>query len=261
MKRLIVFRSLVVLSIGLAFASIGMAQVLPHSLVHYRIVPRLSTLHQTGGFAGVDWRYRVMGEYDLQRGATSATQVSFENAEVWGSIISKDPTPAVVLDVDQVLNLEGLSGKVLPTMGPFPVYEFRGTTADESKVHLLGAVIGPWMYLRGETSPPAGGADYFTYHLRAAARSRPFADLNDDGAVNAADYVLLRKFGNATGSDDVTVADWFQQFGERAPDLDVLDGMLNSAIGSLGPAANVPEPAALGMAIVAGVLAICRRRR
>jgi hypothetical protein len=253
---------LVAAGVALGVASIGWAQIeRPDVLRHYRVLPRLSVVHQTGGFAGVDWRWRVMGEYDLARGPSTVSQVSFKNAELWGSLISKDPVPAIALDVDQTFNLEGLTGKVLPTMGPFPVYEFRGTTQDDSKVHLLAAVFGPWMFMRGGVVPPDGGSDYFTYHMRAVARSRPFADMNDDGTVDAADYVLLRKFGNAAGVDGVTAADWSQQFGERAPDLGIMDGMLNSAMGSLGPAANVPEPTAIGLVFIAGLMTVARRRR
>ena len=37
-------------------------------LEHYRLVPRASVLHQTGGIAGVDQRYRLTGEYDFRHG-------------------------------------------------------------------------------------------------------------------------------------------------------------------------------------------------
>jgi hypothetical protein len=261
MRRLFIVRALVAMGFGMWAASSGMAQDSPDSLVHFRVVPRLSIVHQTGGFPGVDWRWRLMGEYDLARGPNTVAQVAFKNAEIWGSLISKDAVPAIALDVDETFNLEGLNGRVLPTMGPFPVFEFRGTTEDDSKVHLLGAKIGPWMYLRGGVFPPDGGSDYFTYHMRAVARSRPFADLNDDGDVNATDYMLLRKFGNAAGLDGVTFADWRAQIGEKAPDLGMLDAMLNSAMGSLEPAANVPEPAAMGMILIGGVLLAGWRRR
>jgi hypothetical protein len=263
MRRRVFARVLLALA-GCGFGTaISRAQDLPHpeSLTHYRIVPRLSVLRQTGGFGGFDLRYRVKGHYDLHQGVGSLTGAKFENAEVWASPLSHDPTVAMVLDVDQIFNLEGLRGQLLPTAGLFRVYEFKGMTQHDEKVHLFGAVIGPWMYLRGGTMPPDGGADYFTYHLRAAARSRPFADLNDDGIVDAADYVLLRKLGGTAGVDGVTVADWTQQFGETAPDLNAFDLMLSSAIGSLGPSTAVPEPTAIGLILVGGVLLVGRRQR
>jgi hypothetical protein len=252
-------------------ASPGVAQDSPVFLTHYHIVPRLSTLHQTGGFGGFDWRYRLRGHYDLIRGLgwnlDSSDRLGwnpgakFANAEIWGSLISDHPHPAVVLDVDQVLNLEGLRGEQLPVGAPFDVYQFKGKTEDGSAVNLLAAVIGPWMYLRGGTEPPVGSADFFQYHIRAAARPRPFADFNDDGRVDAADYVLLRKLGSSAGADAATFADWRQQVGEQAPDLGGFDSMLNSAMGSLGPPTTVPEPAVVGLATVGGILFACRRQR
>jgi len=86
---------------------------------HYRILPRLSVLRESGGFAGIDRRYRVMGKFDLRTQVGNWTgNASFEHAEVWGSQISDGPVPAVVIDVDQILNLEGLGGEVLPVAAP-----------------------------------------------------------------------------------------------------------------------------------------------
>ena len=195
MKRLFfVCLTVVSVTVGLT-AKCSVAQEPSEILDHYRLVPRLSTLHQTGGIAGIDLRYRLLGKYDFRHGTGWTAKAAFENAEIWGSIISDLPTPAYVIDVDQILNLEGLDGKALPVGAPFDVYQFRGLTSDGSSVELFAAVIGPWMYLRGATQPPPGSADYFTYHLRALARSGPFADFNGDGVVDAADYVVLRKHG------------------------------------------------------------------
>lgn len=221
-------------------------------LDHYRLVPRLSTLHQTGGFAGFDLHYRLLGDYGFRHGTGSTTSAKFVDAEIWGSIISDGPTPAYVIDVDQILNLEGLQGKALPVAAPFDVYQFQGKTSDGSSVNLLASVLGRWMYLRGETQPPPGSADYFAYQLRALARSGPFADMNSDGVVDASDYALLRKSGSAGGSDvsaGASFADWRQQFGETVPDVVAMDAMLNAALGSGVAVSSVPEPACLGLAI------------
>ena len=79
-------------------------------LDHYRLVPRASTLHQTEGFAGVNQRYLLTGGYDFRHSRRPDAMASFENAEIWGSIISDQPTPAFVIDVDEILNIEGLKG-------------------------------------------------------------------------------------------------------------------------------------------------------
>jgi hypothetical protein len=245
------------------------AQDPPALLDHYRLLPRLSTLHRSGGIAGIDERYRLIGKYDLRHGTGWTAEASFENAEVWGSIISDLPHPAVVLDVDEILNLEGLKGEALPVAAPFDVYQFTGQTADGSSVELFASVIGPWMYLRGGTHPPPDSADYFTYQLRAVARSRPFADFNDDGVVDAADYTVLRDSGGlggvgAASSDDVTAgagfAEWKQQFGESVPDFAAMEAMMAGMAAGLAAATATPEPAAMWLAIVGGLLIAGWRR-
>lgn len=261
------------LVLGLVASSLAadraIAQDPPEVLEHFRIVPRLSTLHESGGIAGIERRYRLIGRYDLQHGFGWSAEASFENAEVWGSVISALPTPAVVLDVDELLNLEGLKGRALPLGAPFDVYQFKGETADGSSIELFAAKLGPWMYLRGDTQPPPGSADFFTYHLHALARSRPFADANGDGVVDAADYVALRKSrgGGGMGSvedltEGATFDDWRHQFGESAPDVSAMDAMVSAALASYVAAAGVPEPACLVLAIGGGVfIAGLRRRR
>jgi hypothetical protein len=232
-------------------------------LDHYRLVPRLSTLHQTGGFGGFDLRYRLLGDYGFAHGTSWTADAKFVDAEIWGSLISDGPTPAYVIDVDQILNLEGLQGKALPVAAPFPVYQFQGHTSDGSSVNLFASVLGPWMYLRGATQPPPGSADYFTYQLRALARSGPFADMNSDGVVDASDYALLRKSGFARGSDvsaGVSFADWRQQFGETVPDLNAMDAVINAALGGGVAVSSVPEPASWGLAIYASFLVAGMRR-
>ena len=260
------------LLVGLAASGLApqpsVAQGLQDILEHYRLIPRLSTLHQTGGIAGFNFRYRLSGEYDFDRGSVSNPMASFDDAEVWGSLISDAPTPAVVIDVDEILNLEGLKGTVLPVAAPFDVYRFRGFAADESSVELYAAVLGPWMYIRGDTQPPPGSADFFKYRLQALARSGRSADLNGDGVVDAADYVVLRDSGGA-GSNDPTagvgLAEWRQQFGEAIPDLTAMDAMMSAAVASFVTAAAVPEPSTLTMLLMATAVMTrvvqCSRRR
>jgi hypothetical protein len=270
MKRFFLVCLMAVLAASGLIAQSGRAQDPAEILDHYRLLPRFSTLHQSGGFAGLDLRYRLIGKYDLRHGVGWTAKASFENAEIWGSQISDHPVPAVVIDVDEILNLEGLQGKALPVGAPFDVFQFKGNTADGSSVDLLAAVIGPWMYLRGGTQPPPGSADYFTYHIHALARSRPFADFNGDGVVDAADFVMLRdaEAGGGVGiagSDDVTAgagyAEWRQQFGEAVLDMSTMDAAMSAAMASFVTTSAVPEPASLGMAILGGLILAGLRRR
>jgi hypothetical protein len=231
----------------------------PAALDHYRLIPRQSTLHESGGFAGLDLDYRLSGDYGFARGVSSSTTpgAKFVDPEIWGSLISNGPTPAYVIDVDQILNLAGLQGKLLPTASLFDVYQFQGKTSDGSSVNLYASLLGPWMYLRGATQPPAGSADYFEYQLRALAHKGPFADLNGDGMVDASDYLLLRKTGVAGGADAVTgasVVDWRGQFGETIPDLNAMDAAISAATGSGLAASTIPEPAGCLLVMIATAL-------
>jgi hypothetical protein len=234
----------------------------PEIVEHFRLIPRLSVLHETGGFAGVNNRYRLTGKFDLAHARGWDGDAKFQNAEVWGSIISPFPTPAVVTDVDELLNLEGLDGEKLPVAGPFDAYRFTGTIADGSSIDIFATQIGPWLGLRGFTTPPPGGADFFEYKLRAVARRRPVADFNDDGVVDGADLATwaagdgpLLDGGPAQGADFLS---WQQQLGERAP-FDALDAALSAAIASTKSSLTaVPEPAALTLAMVAALLGIVR---
>lgn len=230
-------------------------------LDHYRLLPRHSTLQQTGGIAGFDFKYRLIGEYDFARGPSLSSPVKFKDAEIWGSQIADHPVPAMVLDVDQILNLEGLTGHKLVVAIPGDVYQFKGNTSDGSSVSLLATVIGPWMYLRGNTQPPPGSADFFSYRVQALARSRPFADFNDDGVVNGADYVSYRDSGGA-GASSITagagLAEWRQQFGETVPDIAKMDLMLTAALGSGGA---VPEPSSCILVLGCTTVLVAGSRR
>jgi hypothetical protein len=260
MKRFILLCSLAVLAaLGLC-TSTSRAQSGPsHVTKHFRLIPRLSMLHRTGGIAGVDERYRLRGEYDFRQRLDDQPEARFEHAEIWGRLISDLPGPEIVLDVDETLNLEGLKGESLPVLAPFDVYKFTGETSDGSSVNLFAAILGNWMFVRGGTEPPPEGADYFTDRVQWLARSRPFADLNGDGVVDAADYVAIRDAqtsGAGIGSEEdgtagVTLADWVQQFGESVPDLTAIDAAISAATSNAPISAAVPEPGALFLAIIA----------
>jgi hypothetical protein len=268
MRRIYLVGWAAVLFVGGLLAQSSRGQDPVEILEHYRLLPRASVLHQTGGFAGVNQRYRLTGEYDFHHGLRPLSPAGFENAEIWGSLISDLPTPAVVIDVDEILNIEGLEGKLLPTGGPLDLYEFRGKIGDGSSIHAHATVLGRWMYMRGFTEPPPNSADFFEYSFRTLARRGPSADLNDDGVVDAADFVAMRH-ENRVGHDirnDLTMgaglSDWRQQFGEATPDLTVMDAMMSSALASFASVGSVPEPTGLSLAFVAALLiAVLPRRR
>ena len=261
----------------LTFVSTAPAQA-PDRLDHFRIIPRFSVLHESGGFAGIEQRYRLLGEYDLHRAFNGHSfppedplfTANFVNAEIWGSIDSPLPAPAVATDVDEILSLEELEGERIFVDDSFDAYRFTGRTGDGSSVDLLGVLLGPWMFVAGETAPPVAGADFFEYDVRWLARSRPWADLNDDGVVGAADYTALR---NSMGSDsaaDLTsdgavdahdLQELQAQFGEREPDIATFEAMVNAAAAALGSQSlAIPEPSSFFL-FVAGLMALAFERR
>ena len=67
------------------------------------------------------------------------------------------------------------------------------------------------------------------------------------------------------GSDDITAGAGFaelrEQFGETVPDLAALDSMMSAAIGSAFTTAAVPEPTAVSLAILGGLMLAGRRRK
>jgi hypothetical protein len=270
MKRLFPLHLLVALSALNLTTSASRAQPGPPDVVdHFRLIPRFSTLLTTGQ-EGPDERYRLSGEYDFRQRFDDQREARFEDAEIWGSLISDLPTPAVVIDVDELLNLEGLKGEALPVLAPLNVYKFTGETSSGpwsgSSVNLFAAVLGHWMFVVGDTEPPPI-IDFPTHHVRWLARSRPFADVSGNGVVDAADFVMIRDAetnGVAIGSEldgtaGVTYADWAEQFGERVPDVTAIEAAIGSAMASVA-AASVPEPASASLILLGGVLVAGLRR-
>ena len=253
------------------------------SVDHYRFLPRFSVLNQSGGIGGFDVDFRVMGKFDftVELGPTDVwppqNVAKFSDVNAWAS----HPILAYVLPLDQTLNLSGMTGWQLPVAAPFDVYQFDGKTQDGSAVKLYAAEIGPWLHLRGTTTPPPGSADFFEYELKAIARRTPFADFTQDDAINYADLTkwssrfglkasaldpLAQGDANEDGiADGADFLEWQRQAGDAVPDLAALDAMVEAAIASAaqnGTAtlAAVPEPGSHGLLVV-GISGIVLRRR
>lgn len=233
----------------------------PDRIDHYNLVPQHSTLLQTGGFAGVEQRYRLRGDYDFVQGwgddwSSLTRSARFANADIRAPL--GDLLPAFI-DVDELLNLEGLRGELLPLGAPFDVYRFRGiindgipaSPAESSRIDLFAALLGPWMYVYGETTPPPHTADYFEYELKMVARRGRWADWNEDGVVDAADYTLARD------EDPAMVADWLDQYGSAGPDMETFAVLASAAASS---ATAVPEPATV-LLLALAVTLVPRTRR
>lgn len=229
---------------------------------HYRVLPRLSELHQTGGFAGFDLRYRVIGDFDfkVEQSPLAVFPPIFSAQFVDPDLHGIHPNRDNAVDVDQVLNLDDLRGTqaLIPPRHP-NLFTFKGETDDGSSVELNVLRRGPWLYMRGGTTPPPGSADFFQYQIRMVARRAPIADLNDDGVVDAGDLKAWAAGKAASGGDFL---EWQRQLGEQAPTTDDLDGELNAALAAAGASlAAVPEPASSTLLLAAGAMLATRARR
>jgi hypothetical protein len=265
MRRLFIVVLLSVLAGGVA-GQPSIAQTSSDIKSHYTILPRVSTLEQSPRFLEIPTKlYPVRGNYDVVRLALPPAGVKFANSDVVALQPSPTPTTAAfVLDVDQIFNMDGLTGKRLPVASIFDVYQFKGTNAFGDAVNMYASLFGPWMYMRGATESPSTSSDAFTYQLHALARTGPFSDLNGDGIVDAGDYVFMRKFGSATAADAAAGAsftDWRNDFGNALPDLAAIDAQLNTALGTSVGTAPVPEPSALTLLAISALLVTKRKRR
>jgi len=233
----------------------------------YRFIPRLSTLHQTGGFAGFDTEFTVMGTYDFvvepAATQTSARQARFTNVDAWAS----HPFLAYVLLLDDTLNLSRLAGRqVLSDFPGLSLFEFRGEDHQGAPLALHVATLNRWMYVRGQNDAPC--CDFFDYTLRAVARQTPSADFDNDGAVGYLDLqVWEENFGAGEGSTSalstIEGSDflrWQREVGDEAPSLEAFDALVTSALAaaydSHSAAAHVPEPAGM-LLLVMDVLVTC----
>lgn len=246
----------------------------PDRIDSYRVLPAYSTLTQTGGFAGVDNQYEVRGGYDFLREWTGGTPTEplrlgarFSDANLYAPL---GGMLTAFIDVDETLNLESLRGELLAqplAFTPFEVYRFEGIINDgapaspleSSTIELYAVTLGPWMYLRGETTPRPWMADFFEYELRTLARSgewSEFPDRNEDGVIDSADYTLLRDLVESPALEPV--AGWDSQYaglrsayGQRVPSLEGFEAAIATALAQQPSASAIPEPTAVLLMVLA----------
>jgi hypothetical protein len=277
MKRLSFIRWLATAAslVALNFASHAYASH-PDILRNYRFIPEFSRLEVTGGFAGVDWDLTIAGKFGLvtgfEEGVSCAaigcppppTHIPFAKFEDVDAIAfdprRMSPMPSPGWDLDDTLNLSGLRGTFRPG-SPNHLF-FQGEDGQGVPFKLEAVIRGPIIHLRGVNDPNCPGcADFFGYKLNAFAYLRPFADVNLDGVVDAADYVMWRKTGGDTdtgsGGDDVPDPGdynaWRTFFGDVADfsAFDEADFSINA----------VPEPATIALLLTALAIALSIRVR
>jgi hypothetical protein len=232
----------------------------PEKVRHYRFVPKHSVLTQ--GWLdreAPDILIPIAGTFDLVTGQVAdqdpwvGQYARFENVKAGGP----HPIQDVMVDLDEALNLSGLTGRQLPVAGPFDAFEFLGKNSVGHDVWLYATLIGQWFLLNGETTPTPESSDPRYYAIHAVARERPFADFNDDGVVSGGDLAAWSEhfgatdmpsdataLGDADGDGDADGSDllaWQRIVGEQAP----------GGGGALANGTAIPEPRSAVIAAMA----------
>ena len=178
------------------------AQV-PSTINHYQFLPRASVLVETRGDATAGIVFHVRGDFEfkIEQSPLAIFPPVFFAKFIDPEVTAFHPVIDRVIDVDKLLNFEGLTGGQKLTYPRRPnVFTFRGDGSNGSKVELHAILDGPWFYLRGGTIPPAEQLEPMKYHIRAIARRTPVADVNDDGVVDRSDLAALVVEHSADGS-------------------------------------------------------------
>lgn len=236
----------------------------PDILRNFRLLPRHSTLTQTGGFAGVNVTYNLSGRFGLVTGYESGftcaaigcppppliPKADFIDVAI-KALLNHPAVDAAPIPLERFVDLESLNG----TFHDPNRLIFRGEDNQNAPFKLSANISGRIIHLVGRNDAPC--CDFFNYKIDAYAHLAPFADFNSDGSVDAADYAILRNHqgmtsgatleqGDADGDGDVDHDDyaaWKHDLGF------VLDDMLLFDQPTLQLA--VPEPATLVLTAIA----------
>jgi hypothetical protein len=280
MKRLLMAGRLSALAIlaGGCFCTFAAASH-PDILRNYRFIPSHSTVHVSGGFAGVDWDLQIAGKFGLVTGYQEGysclaigcppppTHLPYAQFVDVDAILYDPrilaPIPLPGWDLDETLNLSGLSGTF--QLGEPNRLFFHGKDGQGQPIRLRALLRDRLIRIVGENDPvhrPDGSvcADCFGYKIDAVAHLIPHADFNLDGLVDAADYVVWRKAlehagagADASGGGDYDL--WRTDFGDAIDLSELADLSLESG--------GVPEPTTAALFILGAMIlrTWLRRRR
>ncbi len=126
----------------------------------YEFVPGQSAVLQTGGFAGVNWTYRVEGNIHIVLDCLIGV-ASFRRVDA--AAIDESSSLPRHLDLNEAFRLTSLVGSAKPD----GTLVFSGKAADDSDVRITVAFKEDWVLMNGQTTPPAGTADFFIFSLDA----------------------------------------------------------------------------------------------
>lgn len=236
----------------------------PDILRDYRFITDKSTVEVTGGIDGIDWPLNILGRfglvtgYDYSTGGPTAhvpTLVPFTQFMDVKAILfdprRASPLPLPGWDLDETLNLSGLSG----TFTVPSELDFSGVEDQGQPIHLEATLSAGLLHLTGTNDP--GCCDLYNYKVDAYAHLLPYADFNSDGLVDDQDFgVWKSNFGSTTildadgnGDGIVDAADytiWRDNFGT----------VVGAGGGAAEITATVSEPASLLLGSITALLCI-----
>lgn len=129
----------------------------------YEFVRGQSVVTQTGGLAGVDWTYRIEGQFHVALDCLTGV-ASFPHVDAVAT--DESSSPPRELDLDETFQMTSLIGRV----GADGTLFFSGKSTDESDVAMTLTFRSDSVRLTGTTTPPAGSADFFVFSINATAR-------------------------------------------------------------------------------------------
>ncbi len=250
----------------------------PDILRDYRFVSSKSNVHVSGGSQNYDMDLSIAGKFGLITGygdqvtPTAHIPTLMPHAEfvdvhaILFNPLSAAPLPLPAWDLDKTLNLSGLNG----TFSDPSVLHFTGVDGQGAPIKLDATLRRPLLHLTGTNFLPpvcAGCPPYIGYKVNALAHIAPYADFNLDGTIDGNDFgVLMANIGMATGASleqgdadgdgDVDGEDFLVWQRSIGPAIN-LATFADSALGSN----TVPEPATIGLLVVAAALIGIRRNR
>src|SRR5215467_7428727 len=201
-KRLLIQAAIVAAIIVLllaVFAGRALGQP-PDVLRDYRFIPQDTVVHVSGGTQGYNMDLTIAGTFGLVTGyedgvdpishaPTLTPFAQFINVHgILYNPLSLAPLPVPGWDLDNTLNLSGLSG-TFSASNPGQLF-FRG--ADGAGVALLleADINGKLLHITGGSSDPPGGKPVL-YRIDALAHLVPFPDFDFDGAITVADLAPM----------------------------------------------------------------------
>jgi hypothetical protein len=257
-------------AIAMLFVSRAAAQP-PDILRDYQFVPAHTVVHVSGGAQNYDMDLSVAGKfglvtgYDYEVSPTAHIPTLVPHAEfvdvkaILFNPLSAAPLPVPGWDLDKTLNLSGLKGSFTD---PSDLH-FSGADGQGIPIKLDATLRGPLLHLTGMNFLPPTCFTcqrYVGYKVDALAVTRPYADFNLDGTIDAADFAVWRgnsgsgvsatfEQGDGNGDGVVDSADYVVWRHTLGPATSL---NLFAESGGLGTS-TVPEPTAIGLIFTAAL--------